>query len=147
MPCTLIHVEDGDTLECASVGRVRLIGIDTPESGQEQFGGAATAALAAWVPLGATIQLQTDVEHRDRYGRLLAYVWYEGKMINWLLVRHGWAVSFRYPPNILHSAAFDVAETRARNERRGLWRLDAFSCRPEQYRSRSCPDSPGRRNQ
>jgi endonuclease YncB( thermonuclease family) len=137
--CTLTHVFDGDTLECASIGKVRLIGIDTPEAGQPTFGSAATAALASLLPRGDTIWLETDLQARDRYGRLLAYVWYGGRMINWILVRQGWAVSGRYPPNLRYAAELEAAEQRARGEHRGLWRIDGFRCRPGQYRNRACP--------
>lgn len=137
--CALTHITDGDTLECGSIGSVRLIGIDTPEPGQEPFGSAATAALASLLPLGDTIRLQTDMEPRDRNGRLLAYVWYGGRMINWILVRQGWAVSGRYPPNLRYAAELEAAEQRARGEHRGLWRIDGFRCRPGQYRNRACP--------
>lgn len=136
--CVVRHIADGDTLECATEGRVRLIGIDTPEPGQEPFGSAATAALAAIIPTGATVQLEFDLERRDRYDRLLAYVWFRGQSVNWRLVRHGWAVSGRYPPNLRHAATFEAAESRARSELRGLWRVDGFRCRPDQYRRRSC---------
>lgn len=137
--CILTHITDGDTLECGSVGRVRLIGIDAPEPGQEPFGSAATAALASLIPLSDTIWLEIDLEPRDRYDRVLAYVWYEGRMVNWVLVRQGWTVSGRYPPNLRYAAALEAAERRARDERRGLWRIDGFRCRPQQYRAQSCP--------
>jgi micrococcal nuclease len=137
--CTITHIEDGDTLECEGVGRVRLIGVDTPEAGQEPHGSAATAALASLLARGDTIRLQTDQELRDRFGRQLAYVWHEGRMVNWLLVRQGWAVSFRYPPNLRYAAELDAAERRAHDEFRGLWRVDGFSCRPQQYRNQACP--------
>ena len=90
------------------------------------------------IPRGATLQLEKDLEQHDRYDRILAYVWYEGRMINWLLVRHGWAVSERFPPTVRNSPSFEAAESRARSEHRGLWRLDGFRCRPEQYRRQSC---------
>lgn len=137
--CTLTHIEDGDTLECTGVGKIRLIGIDTPERGQPIFGSAATAALASLLPRGDTIWLEADLELRDRYNRLLAYVWYEGRMVNWLLVRQGWAVSGRYPPNLRYAPELEAAERRARDEHRGLWRIDGFRCRPGQYRRQACP--------
>ena len=76
--------------------------------------------------------------HRSRYGRLLAYVWYRGESINWLMVRLGWAVSVRYPPNLRYAGIFDDAEARAAAEERGLWRVEGFSCRPADHRAQRC---------
>lgn len=137
--CVLMHVADGDTLACEGVGQVRLIGIDTPERAQQPFYSSATAALASLLRIGDTIRLQPDVNAQDQYRRRLAYVWYEGRMVNWLLVRHGWAVSYRFSPNLRYADEFDAAERRAQHERRGLWHIDGFRCRPEQYRKQACP--------
>ncbi|MEP7380225.1 MAG: thermonuclease family protein [Gemmatimonadota bacterium] len=136
--CSVARISDGDTIECPPVGRVRLIGIDTPESDQEPFGTSATAAFAAIVPLGATVQLEGDREATDRYGRALAYIWFDGRMVNWLLVRYGWGVSLRYPPNVRYAEQFEAAETRARAEARGLWVVNGFQCRPRDHRAHRC---------
>lgn len=136
--CTLVRIMDGDTIECAALGAVRLIGMDSPEGDQEPFGTAATAALSAWLPLGAVVQLEQDAEERDQYRRQLAYVWHEGRMVNWLMVRYGWAVSYRYPPNVRYATTLESAESSARVQGRGLWRVNGFQCRPEDHRRRSC---------
>jgi endonuclease YncB( thermonuclease family) len=136
--CIVLVLKDGDTIQCKVQGPVRLIGIDTPERDQVPFGTAATAGMAALLPVGATVQLSLDKELRDRYGRLLAYVWYRGASVNWLMIRQGWAVSLRYPPNTKYAALFDTAESRAHTEQRGLWRVDGFSCRPKDHRDRKC---------
>ena len=80
-----------------NAGPMRLIGIDTPERDQAPFGTTATAGMAALSPKGVTIKISTDSALRDRYGRLLAYAWYQHTSINWLMIRQGWAVSVRYP--------------------------------------------------
>lgn len=136
--CVVSRITDGDSFECAEQGRVRLIGIDAPEQGQGRSGTSAAAALATLMPIGSKVHLEFDVDRRDRFGRLLAYVWYHGESINWLVVRQGWAVSARFPPNLRHALALEAAEQRARAELRGLWRTDGFRCRPDQYRSRGC---------
>ncbi len=136
--CVVDQITDGDTLVCEDLGRVRLIGIDSPEGDQQPFGTAATAALASWLPTGAVVRLEQDVEERDRYERHLAYVWYEGRLVNWLMVRHGWAVSYRYPPNLRYASRLDDAEKSARDESRGLWRVNGFKCRPTDHRSGHC---------
>lgn len=136
--CAVVRVSDGDTMECSGQGRVRLIGIDAPELDQAPMGATSQRALASLLPRGTRVQLELDLEPRDRYGRLLAYVWYKGQLINWQLVRQGWAVSERFPPNVRHSPALDAAESRARAEQLGLWRSGGFTCRPYQHRSGRC---------
>lgn len=138
LPCAVTRIVDGDGIECAGMGHVRLIGADAPETSQEPFGTAATAGLASLVPLGAAGRLELGAEHRDRLGRLLGYFWLEGTLVNWTLVRHGWAVSLRIPPNVRYADAFAAAERRAASERRGLWRVGGFDCRPADHRARRC---------
>jgi len=136
--CVVTMLKDGDTIQCKEQGAVRLIGIDTPERDQVPWGTAATAGMAALLPVGATVQLSLDQEPRDRYHRLLAYAWYHGASVNWLMIRQGWAVSVRYPPNTRYADLFDNAESRARTEERGLWRVDGFACRPKDHRDGKC---------
>jgi hypothetical protein len=57
-----------------------------------------------------TMVLECDVERRDRYGRMLAYVWVDGQMVNWALVRQGWAVVLTYPPNVKYVDWFTEAQ-------------------------------------
>ena len=136
--CVVLVLKDGDTIECKAQGPVRLIGIDTPERDQMPFGTAATAGMAALLPAGATVRLSPDKTQRDRYGRILAYAWYEGASVNWLMIRQGWAVSLRYPPDTRYADWFDKAEARAHAEQRGLWRVDGFYCRPRDHRAGKC---------
>jgi micrococcal nuclease len=132
------RVVDGDTISCRDLGSVRLIGIDSPEGNQEPFGSAARAALSALLRVGETIQLESDVEPRDRYGRLLAYAWRDGRMLNWLMLRGGWAVVLTITPNVQFVDAFVMAQYRARAERRGLWAVDGFQCLPLERRRGLC---------
>jgi len=136
--CTITRIVDGDTIECSRRGRVRLIGIDTPESDQEPFGSQATAALEALIQPGSTVQLELDIETRDRYDRLLAYIWSGRLMVNWLLVRQGWAVLLTFPLNVQYVDWFTEAERRARAEARGLWAIGGFDCRPVDRRRGRC---------
>lgn len=137
-PCVLLRIVDGDSITCRDLGAVRLIGVDSPERGQAPFAAAATQALAALAPLGDTLQLEADVDGRDRYGRLLAYVWRDGVLLNWLMLRHGWAVLLTVPPNVQFVDYFTDAQERARSEQRGLWKVDGFRCLPAQRRRRQC---------
>ena len=136
--CVITRVVDGDSIHCATQGSVRLIGLDAPEQNQEPFGSEATAAARALLPTGTVVRLKTGVTPRDRYGRLLAYAWYDGVSFNWLMIRQGWAVSYPYDSKTLYVDRFAAAEARARAERLGLWRVDGFSCRPADRRANRC---------
>lgn len=136
--CSVSRVVDGDTFECAGGVRVRLIGIDTPELSQAPFGAAARDALLKLLPVGAEVELERDVEVSDRYGRRLGYVWWNGVLVNWQLVRGGWAVLLTVPPNVRYVEAFQEAQRRAREEARGLWAVEGFSCLPADRRRGRC---------
>lgn len=128
---TVKRVVDGDTIDvqlASELEKVRLIGIDTPETHgrgglRECFGTEATNRLRALLPAGTRVRLVRDVEARDRYGRLLAYVYRapDGLFVNLALAREGYAASLTYPPNVAHAEALGAAVRDARAERRGLW--------------------------
>lgn len=136
--CTVTRITDGDGIVCDRIGRVRLIGIDAPELNQAPWGGQAAAALGTFLSVGTQVQLEPDVEARDRYGRLLAYVWSGRTMVNWRMVREGWAVLLTYPPNVRYVEAFEGAERLARHGGRGLWGSGGFECPPADHRARRC---------
>lgn len=127
----VVHPVDGDTVEIrlgSTSERVRLIGVDTPESVArdrpvECFGLEAKARLAELLPARTEVRLERDVEARDRYGRLLAYVYRvsDSAHVNLVLVREGFAESRRFEPNVAHQAELDAAEAAARAAGRGLW--------------------------
>lgn len=137
-PCVVERIVDGDTIVCRSLGSVRLIGIDSPERNQRPFGPLATRALAALLQVGDSIQLERDVGLHDRSRRVLAYVWRDGRMLNWLMVRGGWAVVLTVPPNVQFADAFVAAQHHARAERLGLWAVDGFKCLPVEKRRGMC---------
>lgn len=120
------RVVDGDTFVLASGERVRLIGIDTPETvhpnkGVEAYGREASAFTKSLLA-GKRVRLEFDVEPRDRYGRLLAYVYLsDGTFVNAELVKRGFAQASTYPPNVKHAATFRELQREAREARRGLW--------------------------
>jgi endonuclease YncB( thermonuclease family) len=128
---TVVRVVDGDTVVVELGGSeetVRLIGIDTPETvapdqPEECFGAEASAHLAALLPPGSAVRLTRDVEPRDAYDRLLAYVEAggEGRLVNLSLVAEGYAVAKHYPPNTAHRDDLEAAERAARAGRFGLW--------------------------
>jgi micrococcal nuclease len=125
------RVVDGDTLRVRLAGReerIRLIGIDTPESVKpgtpvECFAKESAARTTALVPPGTTVRLVRDIEARDRYGRLLAYVYRlsDDLFVNLALATDGYAAPLTIPPNVAHADEFAAAAGQARRGRRGLW--------------------------
>ena len=116
-----IHVRVGERLE-----KVRYIGVNTPEVHHprkgEEPGGREASALNRTLVDGRRVRLETDVQVRDRYGRLLAYVWVGETMVNAELVRRGYAQVMTIPPNVRHQALFLTLQREARDADRGLWR-------------------------
>ena len=115
---------DGDTLWLSGIGKVRLIGVDTPEVyGQvECFGRRASAFVERLLPLGSRVSYRLGVESRDRYGRALAYVYLrDGRLLNLLLVERGLAQPLTIPPNDELAGRFVVAARAARQRGAGLW--------------------------
>lgn len=136
--CVVTRIVDGDTIICAPNQRVRLIGMDTPEMRHVPFGRQARDTLAMLVPAGARVQLEPDVERTDRYGRTLAYVWRDAMLINWWLVRSGWARTLTVPPNVRYVDPLREAQRAARAEGRGLWDRGTFACSPGAQADRGC---------
>lgn len=128
---TVERVVDGDTIIVDLAGtreRVRLLGIDTPESVAENrpdqcFGAEAAAYLAALLPADTPVTLIRDVEARDRYDRLLAYVvrTNDQLFVNLELLRQGFAAVMIFEPNSHYRDRFEDAETDARAAGTGLW--------------------------
>jgi micrococcal nuclease len=103
---------------------VRLIGVDTPEvyGAVECYGREASAFVRRVLPLGARVRYSLGVEERDRYGRALAYVYTgDGRFLNLMLVRRGYAEPLTIAPNDRFAARFVAAARRARALRLGLW--------------------------
>lgn len=116
---TVKQVIDGDTVELTDGRRVRYIGINTPERDQPYYQEAA--AVNRQLVEGKTVQLELDVETFDRYGRTLAYIWSEGRLVNLEIVWQGYAGALTIPPNVRYEAEFRAAEREAREAERGLW--------------------------
>jgi micrococcal nuclease len=116
-------VSDGDTIVLARLGKVRLIGIDTPEvhGEAECYGREASRFTKRLLPKGRRVEYRLGVEPRDRYGRALAYVWADGRMVNLLLAERGFAQPLTIPPNVEYAERFVAAARRAREAGRGLW--------------------------
>jgi endonuclease YncB( thermonuclease family) len=125
---TVRHVNDGDTVLLTDGRRVRYIGIDTPEIDHERrraepFGYAAREANRKLVGT-RNIRLVTDREPRDRYGRLLAYVYLpDGRMVNAELLRMGLAVVLFKRPNVSRFSELLAVQRKAMSAGRGLWQM------------------------
>jgi micrococcal nuclease len=123
------RVVDGDTFVAmvrSQRERVRVIGVDTPESvdpnrPDEPFGEEASDFAKHYLD-GETVRLAGDAEPRDRYGRMLAYVWLrDGTFWNALLAAEGYAQQLTIPPNVTYAGLFRRLVGEARRNDRGLW--------------------------
>lgn len=119
------RVIDGDTVEIEGGVRLRYIGIDTPETVDPrtpvQCFGAEAARRNRELVEGKRVMIEKDVSTRDKYGRLLGYVYVNGTMVNELLVKEGYARASSYPPDIKYQERFRNAERGAREAGTGLW--------------------------
>ena len=140
---TVTRIVDGDTLKVFYLEgeeSIRLIGIDTPESrvnkktkkdakrsGQDvetiiAMGKRATEYVESLVKPGDLITIEFDVQERDRYERLLGYVYLsDGKMLNEEIIKAGYANVMTIPPNVKYEDRFLKAYQEAREDKRGLW--------------------------
>jgi micrococcal nuclease len=135
----VVRVVDGDTAVFSVGGRqekVRFIGVDTPESTtqHEPYGEEASNYTKRVLEPGRRVYLETDAELRDRYGRMLAYVWLEAptdrgdaslreKQFNARLLLHGYAQQMTIQPNSKYADSYTVYAREAREQNRGLWAL------------------------
>jgi endonuclease YncB( thermonuclease family) len=117
-------INDGDTLTLTNGGKVRLLQIDAPELETDCYGRAALQALIALAPKGTRVSLAADakLDDRDRYGRLLRYVFVRGENVNVELVREGAASPyfFRKERGAYAEELLDAVDE-ARQARRGYW--------------------------
>ena len=130
-PCDVLYVIDGDTLMINIDGietKVRLIGINTPESvsydesRNNYYGKKASDYTKSLIEKDNKVYLEYDEEKQDKYGRDLAYVYFkDGQMLNYILLQKGYAQTMTIAPNTKHSAEFKEAETYAKNYKVGFW--------------------------
>ena len=141
---TVTRIVDGDTIKVFYLGNeesIRFIGIDTPESrvnkktekdaernNQDikiiiEMGKKATRYVKGLVKPGDLITIELDVQERDRYGRILGYVYLSnGKMLNEEIVKAGYAMIMTIPPNVKYKDRFLKAYQEARERKIGLWK-------------------------
>lgn len=119
------RVIDGDTIEIEGGERVRYIGMDTPETVDPRkpvqcFGVEASKKNKELVE-GKMVRLEKDITNRDKYNRLLRYVWLGDTLVNLELVKQGFAHSYSYPPDVKYQEQIVAAEKQAREAKLGLW--------------------------
>lgn len=139
------EVNDGDTVTVVISSffgildkheTVRLIGIDAPELAQEPWGRRAKNHLKKLIRESEwRVKLELDVQHRDRYGRILAYLWDKnGNMINYMMIRNGYAMVYTVSPNVKYAELFLEAQKLAREEKRGIWGKEGLKQNPSDWR-------------
>lgn len=132
LPAEIAATIDGDTVELRFADghhdRARLLGIDTPETVAPDrpvdcFGPEASARTKELLPAGTAVLVRRDEEARDRYGRLLVYLWRraDGLFVNASLVTDGYARTLSISPNTAHRVDLAAEAATARQQGRGLW--------------------------
>lgn len=136
------RVVDGDTIvverqsEQSAVDtfeeKVRLLLIDTPESVHpekepELYGEKSSEYVKSLLKENDTVELEIGEVERDKYDRLLAYVWVDGKNLNKHLIEQGYArVAYVYEPNVKYLDEFEKAEQDAKNNKKNIWSIDGY---------------------
>lgn len=130
----VMNVVDGDTMdiqfENGKEERVRLVLVDTPETKHptkpvQPFGPEASAFTKEMLT-GKNVQVELDVQERDQYGRILAYVYIDGKMINELLLEKGLARVAVFPPNTRYVDEFYAIQKKAQEAKLGIWSIEDY---------------------
>jgi len=121
----VIRVMDGDTIEVEKIGAIRLIGVDTPELAHPlkpvQFFAKKASEYTKKIALGKRVNLEYDQERKGKYGRTLAYVYFEdGRMLNAEIIKNGYGFTYtKYPFKYIEE--FRNYEKEAREKGLGLW--------------------------
>jgi micrococcal nuclease len=132
-------IYDGDTVGAVVNGRlekIRLLGIDAPEMEQSPWGSKARDCMEALLKAsGPVLSLEYDLVRRDKFGRMLAYMWtHDGKMLNEEALRKGCAVLFTVPPNVKYAGRLSAAQKKAQQMKAGLWGVNGLRERPYDFR-------------
>ena len=142
------RVVDGDTLKVEIDGKeetVRLILVDTPETKHPQLGvqpfGPEASAFTVSSLNGKEIGLEKDVSDRDRYGRLLRYVWVDGELFNQQLIAKGLARVAIYQPDVKYIDQFRTSQQKAQREGIGIWSIENYA-QEDGYRTQEEKPAP-----
>ncbi|GAX89112.1 thermonuclease family protein [Effusibacillus lacus] len=136
---TVTKVTDGDTLELDGTEKVRLIGVNTPETVKPGVSpmpyGKEASEFTKSKLLGKKVFVEVDIQPKDKYDRTLAYIYLEkpkteqdieNVMMNALLLKEGYAQLMTIPPNVKYSDLFVKLQKQAREAKKGLWALDLY---------------------
>jgi endonuclease YncB( thermonuclease family) len=131
------HVFDGDTVQLENGQKVRFLGINTPEvEGHNKLAQSGGLAAKQWLAAklkAKTVRLETDVEKKDKYGRLLAHLFLpEGEHVNVQLVSKGLATVNIHPPNLKYTQQLIAAQDSAEQKKLGIWRDPSYASQPYQ---------------
>jgi micrococcal nuclease len=117
---TVVEVIDGDTIVVEGGYHVRYIGIDSPEV--DEFYYLEAKQMNAELLSGKEVRLEKDITDKDKYGRLLRYVYAGDVFVNAEMIRQGCAWAMAYPPDIKYMVYLESMEKEARQLKRGFWR-------------------------
>jgi micrococcal nuclease len=133
-PIQVLRAVDGDTLLLETGHRIRLLGVNTPETKHpkrppEPFGEEASEFTHARVD-GRNVTLEFDRERRDDYWRTLAYVWVDGRLLNKEIIAAGFSrAETRFPIRSDRKRLFEDAEADAKSAKRGIWSVKQETAR------------------
>lgn len=137
IPATITKVTDGDTLKVkfdnGKKETIRLLCIDTPETVHRKkpvqpFGPEASSFTKKMLPIGKKVEVELGISERDKFGRLLAYVYVDGQMINKMLLEKGLArVAYVYAPNTTHIDEFNAIQKEAQKKGVGIWSIENYA--------------------
>jgi len=139
-------VHDGNTVSIKvesfagfplKIERLRLIGIDAPELGQEPWGRRAKRHLKKLLSeSGWVVTVEFDVDRRDKHGRLLGYLWNrkKGTLVNERMIEDGYAVLYSFPPNVRYDERFTEAQKTAQSKGLGIWGKKGLTQSPSLWR-------------
>ncbi|MFJ8244177.1 thermonuclease family protein [Peribacillus asahii] len=132
----IVKVVDGDTMKIklpnGNEETVRLLLIDTPETVHpskdvQPFGPEASQFSKELMPPGSKVEVETGISERDKYGRLLAYFYVDGKMVNKMLLEKGLArVAYVYAPNTKYLDELEAVQKEAQKKAIGIWSIENY---------------------
>ena len=133
-PAVVSRVIDGDTIEVKINGKVetvRMVLVDTPETKHPRLGvqpfGPEASAFTKNTLTGKKIGLEKDVSDRDRYARLLRYVWLDGKLFNQMLIEKGLARVAIFQPDVKYVEQFRAAQQKVQKQAIGIWSIENYA--------------------
>lgn len=150
IPATIVKNVDGDTVNIllnGKIEKVRMLCVDTPETrhprlGVQPFGQEASEYTKKILSVGTKVEIEPGIgEGRDKYGRLLAYIYVNGKMFNEMLLEQGLArVAYIYAPNTQYVDEFYAIQKKAQKKGVGIWSIENYA-QEEGYNTDEVEDS------